>query len=78
MLTTNVCVDDRLSNGQLGTVQQITTNNQNLVEKIYIEFDDSRVGLQSMSKYAREHNWVPIERFEVNIKIRANKDSSPK
>ena len=26
---------------------------------------------------ARQHNWVPIERTEVNIKIRSNKSSSP-
>ena len=29
MLTTNACVDDRLSNGQLVTVKEIVTNNQN-------------------------------------------------
>ena len=47
MLTTNVRVDDRLSNGQLGAVRKIVSNMQNLVEKIYIEFDDSRVGLKA-------------------------------
>ena len=79
MLTTNVCVDDRLSNGQLGTVRKIAINNQNQIEKIYIEFDDSRVGLKARNndRCAYEHNWVPIERVEANIKIRANKDSSP-
>ena len=79
MLTTNICVDDRLSNGQLGTVRKIATNHQNKVEKIYIEFDDSNVGLnaQSNDKYAHKHNYVPIERVEANIKIRPNKDSSP-
>ena len=63
MLTTNVCVYDRLSNGQLGTVRKIEINNQNQVEKIYIEFDDSRVGLKTRNndRCAYEHNWVPIE-----------------
>ena len=79
MLTTNVCVDDRLSNGQLGTIRKIASNNQNQVEKIYIAFDDPRVGLKAKSndRCGYKHNWVPIERVEVNIKIRANKDSSP-
>ena len=79
MLTTNVCVDDRLSNGQLGTVKEIVTNNQNQVEKIYVKFDDSRVGLKAMQndRYGRQCNLVPIGRVEANIKINANKDSSP-
>ena len=36
MLSTNVCVDDRLSNGQLGTLKEIVTNNQNQVEKFML------------------------------------------
>ena len=79
MLTTNVCVDDRLSNGQLGTVKEIVTNNQNQVEKIYVKFDGSRVSLKAMQndRYGRQHNLVPIGRVEANIKVNGNKDSSP-
>ena len=65
MFTTTVCVDDRLSNGQLGTVKEIVTNNQNQVEKIYAKFDDSRVGLKAMQndRYVRQYNLVPIGRL---------------
>ena len=72
-ITTNVCVDDRLSNGQLGIVRKIEINNQNQVEKIYIEFDDSCVGLRvifykNLQKikvwYLMSQNWL---KFSSNV-----------
>ena len=45
MLTVNVDLQDRLVNGQLGTVKHIVLNSQNNVSKIYIKFDDCKAGL---------------------------------
>ena len=45
MLTVNVDFQDRLVNGQLGTVKHIVLNSQNNVSKIYIKIDDCKAGL---------------------------------
>ena len=54
MLTVNVGLEDRLVNGQLGTIK-------------HIELD----------LYGREHSWVPIDKLEVNIRVKSIKNSSP-
>ena len=80
MLTSNIDIEDRLINGQIGTVRHITINNATQVEKIYIEFDDEKAGhklMNNLRNIFRQRNWVPIERIEINIKIHSNKDSSP-
>ena len=79
MLTMNVDLQDRLINGQFGAMKHIAINDQRNISKIYIKFDDSKAGLKriSMDSLAHDCQWVPIERAEVNIKNRANKDSSP-
>ena len=79
MLTMNVDLQDRLINGQFGAMKHIAINDQRNISKIYIKFDDSKAGLKriSMDSLAHDCQWVPIERAEVNIKDRANKDSSP-
>ena len=79
MLTMNVDLQDRLVIGQSGAVKHIAINDQQSISKIYIKFDDNKAGLKriSMDSLAHDCQWVPIERAEVNIKNRANKDSSP-
>ena len=75
MLTSNIDIEDRLINGQIGTVRHITINNATKVEKIYIEFDDEKAGhklLNNLRNIFRQRNWVPIERIEVNIKIHSS------
>ena len=79
MLTCNIDIEDRLINGQIGTVRHIAVNNRACVEKIFIELDDNKAGCKMIRQVylARQHNWVPIEKTEASIKIRSNKSTSP-
>ena len=79
MLTVNVDLEDRLVNGQLGTVKHFQKDQNGNVLKIYIAFDDCEAGLKIISKdaFASRNLWVPTEKAEANIRIRTNKDSSP-
>ena len=79
MLTCNIDIEDRLINGQIGTVRHIAVNNRACVEKIFIELDDNKAGCKMIRQdyLARQHNWVPIEKTEASIKIRSNKSTSP-
>ena len=58
MLTVNVALQDRLVNGQLGTVKYIVLNSQNNVSKI------------NTDNFARQHLWVPIKKTTVDIRIK--------
>ena len=79
MLTSNIDVADKLSNGQIGTVLHIHVDRNQRVTKIYIKFDDDSAGLKKKNSdnFARLNNCVPIERVETKIKIRTTKSSSP-
>ena len=80
MLTVNIDIADRLINGQIGTVKHISYNNINgHIVKVYIKFDDAQAGLKKIDTdpFGKQHQWVPIEKAEASIMIRANKDSSP-
>ena len=79
MLTSNIDVPDKLSNGQIGTVFHIKVNSNQAVTKIYIKFDDDSAGLKKIGtdKFARQNNCIPIERVEAKIKVRTTKLSSP-
>ena len=72
MLTVNVDLQDRIVNGQLGTVKHIVLNSQNNVSKIYIKFDDCKVGLKKINidNVARQHLWVPLKKTTVDIRIK--------
>ena len=43
------------------------------------KFDDTHAGMKKIDtdSFAKQHNWVPIEKAETSIVIRVNKDSSP-
>ena len=77
MLTVNIDLQDRLVNGQLGTVMHITGNSQG-ISKIYFKFDDTRAGVKAMHAdvFGKQNSWVPIEKTEVDIKIKLSKNSS--
>ena len=79
MLTSNIDVADKLSNGQVGTAFHIHTDRNQRVIKIYIKFDDESVGLKKINSnnFARLNKSVPNERVETKIKIRTTKSSSP-
>ena len=77
--TVNINIDDRLLNGQIGTVK-IKTDNKGQDVKIYIKFDDEKTGLKLINYNvvtAKRNNRVPIERVEAAIRLNFNKDSSP-
>ena len=51
MLTTNLDVEDRLINGQIGTVVKLKINPlSSKPELIYIKFDDNKAGRQGVQK----------------------------
>ena len=71
MLTVNIDLQDRLINGQIGTILQVSYNG-NKVNKIYVKFDDPKAGL----KASQADGYVPIERCETFIKVRCTRASS--
>ena len=79
MLTSNIDIEDRLINGQIGTVKRVVMNIENKVAKIYIKFDDSKAGIDALNKdnYGKRNGLVPIETICVSIKLKTNKPSSP-
>ena len=52
MLTVNIDLQDRLVNGQLGTIKHISIDTKGNVTKIYVKFHDSKVGLKKLNKVA--------------------------
>ena len=79
MLTTNVNVEDKLCNGQIGVIRHIKYDRSNRPHKIYLRMEDEVIGIRTMQtdSYARSNNLVPIERVEKEIKIKKNRPSSP-
>ena len=81
MLTTNINIQDRLINGQMGTVVKIDVNISNEPTVLYIKFDDETAGKtminNSTKSFAKEQNLVPIEPILARIKVRPGKASSP-
>ena len=78
MLTLNIDVKHRLVNGQLGTVMHIARNHRNEIFKIYVQFDDNEEGLMKLNTgiFVKQHFWVPIDKTELKIKVKLNKDTS--
>ena len=82
MLTTNLDVEDRLINGQMGTVMRIRYDDgTEKVHTVYVKFDDEKAGQNRITKsgglYARQNHFVPISRIVSKIRMRANSPSSP-
>ena len=78
MITSNIDVADRLSNGQIGTVKYVKLEGH-ILTCIYVKMDDDCAGLKLMNSdsYAIRYNAVPIKKIETNISIHPNKVSSP-
>lgn len=72
MFTVDLDIEDRLINGQLGTVREIHYNS-NFVNKIYVEFDDQKAGMKAAHNQYNNH--VPVERSKTMIKIRSDSSS---
>ena len=81
MLTTNINIQDRLINGQMGTVVKIDLNSHKDPTVLYIKFDDVKAGEISINtstdSFARQNHVVPIEPILAKIKVRPGKPSSP-
>ena len=79
MLTTNINIQDRLINGQMGTVVKIQVNESNKPTILYIKCDDENAGKTmintSANFFARENHLVPIEHVLAKIKVRPGKPS---
>ena len=81
MLTTNINIQDRLINGQMGTVIKIGINTNDEPNVLYVKFDDEKAGKTtintSSNSFAKENRLVPIEPVLAKIKVRPGKASSP-
>ena len=82
MLTTNIDVEDRLINGQIGTVVKIKLNAiSSKPEVIYVKFDDKNAGevriRTSCDRFAMNNCAVPITAVLAGIKPNENRPSSP-
>ena len=79
MLTTNTNIEDRLINGQLGTVEHIEIK-ENEVIIIYLELDDKCAGQIRMSGsdiIAKNNKWVAIKRENTYVYLNKYKTTSP-
>ena len=79
LLTVNIDLENRLVNRQLGAIKHINLNIHSNVTEIYIKFDDCKVGLEEINTnaFGKQHFWVPVEKTEVDIRIKGTKSSSP-
>ena len=79
MLTTNINIQNRLINGQMGTVVKIDLNSHKDPTVLYIKFDDVKAGEISINtstdSFARQNHVVLIEPVLAEIKVRPGKQS---
>ena len=78
MLTTNINIEDRLINGQMGTVKHIEIKG-NEVRSICLELDDKCAGKIRTSENnvtAKNNKWVPVNREQTSICISKYKSTS--
>ena len=79
MLTMNVDIEDRLINGQVGTVNHFRKNQHNQITIVYVKFDDEKAGVKKMNSdhFAKTNKCVPIEKSETSINLQRNRPLSP-
>ena len=78
MITNNIDVSDKLSNGQIGTMKHIKMES-GTVTTVYVKLDDDSAGskLINSDSMAKRLRAVPIKRTEASINIYSNKPNSP-
>ncbi|XP_066927184.1 uncharacterized protein [Clytia hemisphaerica] len=72
MITSNIDVEDKLCNGQMGTIQYIKLNLERKVTHIYLRMDEDDIGTKAKNNdtYGRENNLVPIEKIEKEFGVK--------
>ena len=79
MLATNINIEDRLINGQMGTVKH-TEIRDTEVQTIYLKLDEKYAGQLRMSGsdiIAKNNKWVLIKIEEISIFLKKYKRKSP-
>ena len=68
----NTDLQERIVNRQMGILKHISQDTFNSVIKIYIKFDNNKAELKNINteNFAKQHFWVPIEKTEVDIRIK--------
>ena len=76
-LTVNIDLQDRLVNGQLGTVIHIARNSQDIPKKC-LRFGDTRAEIKTVNAdiFGKLDSWLSIEKIKADIKIKLSKNSS--
>ena len=79
ILTVNTDLQGGLLNRQLGSIKHINLDMRSNVTKLYIKSDDCKAELKKINtdNFGKKHFCVPIEKTEVDIRIKATKSSSP-
>ena len=74
MLTINIDLEDRLVNGLVCKVMYLRYVNKE-VRVIFLKFNHQNAGQQAIqsSIFARQRNWVPIQKYETTFPIKQNK-----
>ena len=72
MLTSNVDIEDRLINGQIGTIKRFNVIDGK-VGSIFVKFDDETAGLKQRGNNRLNSNYVSIELSESKFNITNNK-----
>ena len=79
MLTTNINIEDRLINGQMGTVKHKEIK-ENEVRTIYLELAykcAAQIRMSGSDEIAKNNKWVPAKREETSIYLTKYKSTSP-
>ena len=74
MLTSNVDIEDRLINGQIGTIKKFNVINGK-VGSIFVKFDDETAGLKQRGNNRLNSNYVSIEQTVSKFNITKRKSS---
>ena len=75
MITSNIDVEDKLCNGQMGTVEYVKLDNERKVTRIYLKMDEDDIGIRAKNSdsYGRMNNLVPIETIEKEFGLEPDK-----
>ena len=79
MLTTNINIEDRLINEQMGTVKHIEIKEKEVTTK-YLELDDKCAGqirMNGSDVKAKNNKWVPVKTEQTSLYLSKYKSTPP-